>query len=469
MERQLGIIGLGAMGENLARNALRNGAHTVVYNRTTEKMEHFMEQFASEGNCTGAKTIEELIGSLQRPRPILLMVKAGKAVDAVIEQLLPHLEEGDILIDGGNSHYPDTARRTADLKTKGIQFVGLGVSGGEEGALNGPSMMPGGSKEGYVAVEPLLTAMSADDGMGGKCITWLGDGGAGHFVKMVHNGIEYGMMQALAESYQLLKDVGGMDHAKLHEVFAGWKDAETLGSFLVEITADIFQLQDPSTGKDLLDVIVDKAGQKGTGKWTTDAALELGVAVPSITAAVDARIISAGKEHREERSKNTSVALLEDASDTERLVERVRSGLELSFVTCYIQGFTLLFEASKEHNWNLPFAEIARIWMGGCIIRSKLLKHLHSMYKGEESGRTYLHDLFEGERQIDWRSIVATGAKRGVPLPVMSSALQYFDAYRTARLPQNLIQAQRDYFGAHGFERFDKEGAWHIERAAESQ
>lgn len=458
---QLGLIGLGTMGANLARNAARNGAKVVVYNRTPEKTDAFMAAYGNEGNFVACKTLEELVAALTPPRPIVLMVKAGEAVDEMITQLKPYISAGDILIDAGNSHFKDTDRRVAELASQNLRFVGMGVSGGEEGALRGPSMMPGGDKAAFESLAPLLTKMSADDGMGGKCVSYVGPGGAGHFVKTVHNGIEYGMMQLIAESYQLLKEVGSLSNADLAQTFSAWSTSRELKGFLMEITASIFMTKDPETGKDLLDVIKDTAAQKGTGKWTTESAFDFGVAVPTITAGVDARIMSSAKAFRVQQAGATPLKIDDIPVDRTELIANVRTALELSMLNAYAQGFQLLSEASKQQNWNLNIPEIARTWMGGCIIRSSMVDMYRKAFAGDRDAGFALRARFDGQNQIDWRHVVALGALRGVALPAMSSALWYYDAYRTARLPQNLIQAQRDFFGAHTFERTDKDGSFH--------
>lgn len=459
---QLGVIGLSTMGSNLARNAAHHGAKVSVFNRTTEKMEEFLKNHGAEGEFTGCKTIEEFCASLQAPRAILIMVKAGQPVDDVITELLPHLTQGDILIDGGNSHYPDTQRRYKTLADMKVHFVGMGVSGGEEGALHGPSMMPGASKEAFDHLQPLLSAMAADDGAGGKCVAYIGEGGSGHFVKMVHNGIEYGMMQMICESYDLLKRLGGFSNAELGQIFTDWSTSPELRGFLMEITAKIFSKKDTDTGSDLLDVVKDAAGQKGTGKWTTEAAFNYGVSVPSITAAVDARIMSSAKDFREMQAKATPLMTEDIEVDKQELVSEVRLALELSMLNAYAQGLQLISEASKQENWNLNISEICRIWRGGCIIRSSMVEMYQKAFAGDRDAGLALRARFTAG-QIAWRHTVVLGALRGIPLPAISSALWYYDTYRTARLPQNLLQAQRDFFGAHGFERLDKEGSFHAE------
>ncbi len=465
----IGLIGLGTMGANLARNAARNGARVSVYNRTPEKTDTFMAAHGSEGEFIATKTIDEFVHSMQSPRAIVLMVKAGEAVDEMIEQLMPHLSSGDILIDAGNSHYRDTKRRCNELSNisaaipgrSAIRFVGMGVSGGEAGALHGPSMMPGGDREAYTHLEPLLMKMSADDGAGGKCVTYIGEVGAGHFVKTVHNGIEYGVMQLIAEAYDLLKRLGGLTNAELAQIFSDWSKTPELKGFLMEITAQIFTLKDPESGSDLIDMIKDAAAQKGTGKWTTESAFEYGVSVPTITAGVDARIMSSAKEFRVNQSKATPLQVDDIPVDRTELIEDVRAALELSMLNAYAQGLQLITEASKAEGWNLNVSEICRIWRGGCIIRSAMTEWYQKAFAGDRDAGLALRARFENVRQINWRRTVALGALRGIPLPAMSSALWYYDSYRTEKLPQNLIQAQRDFFGAHGFERIDKEGECH--------
>lgn len=467
---QLGVIGLGTMGANLARNAARNGAKVAVFNRTTETMHEFMKQYGKEGNFIPCKTYEELMRSTDSPRAILLMVKAGPAVDAVIDDLLPLLSEGDIIIDGGNSHFPDTERRAVELKEKGIRFLGMGVSGGEEGALMGPSMMPGGDITAWEDCRDLFERMAADDGLGGKCVAYVGEGGSGHFVKMVHNGIEYGIMQLIAESYDILKSVGSYSNEELADTFSAWNNGVDLQSFLIEITSAIFRKKDDMGKGDLIDVIQDAAGQKGTGKWTTVSALDLGVAIPTINAAVDARIISGSADLRN-RSGDQKLPYTPDLEEPmpprEKLRHMVRSGLHLSTLCTYKQGFVLMDAASKEYDWNLDLSECARIWLGGCIIRSVLLKTFMDILGDDaakqKSGRLKIKEAFEGEQQVYWRLLQELAASRGIPIPAMSASLSYYDAMRREKLPQNLVQAQRDFFGAHTFRRIDKDGTFHAE------
>ena len=458
---QLGVIGLGTMGANLARNAARNGAKVIVYNRTQETMDKFLDEYGKEGQLKGSKSYKEFVQSLESPRAILIMVKAGETVDAVINELVPLLEKGDILIDGGNSHYPDSERRTKELQEQGIHFIGMGVSGGEEGALNGPSMMPGGDEKAFKTLAPLLDKMAADDGLGGKCVAFMGSGGAGHFVKMVHNGIEYGVMQLIAESYAIMKDVGGFDPAELAETFVAWNADESLQSFLLEITAEIFKKQDDESEGMLIDKIADRAGQKGTGKWTTQAAHDYGVAIPTINAAVDARILSGDSE---KRAAHQSLPVELDEQDPvpppEKLRSIVRNAFELASITAYGQGFDLMERAAKQEGWKIDLGEVARIWRGGCIIRSALLP-LFQMWN--EAAFEDIKKCFAGEKQRDWRRAVVIAGSRGIPIPALSASLHAYDAYRSERLPQNLIQAQRDFFGAHTYERIDKEGTFHTE------
>jgi len=461
---QIAVVGLSVMGANLARNAARNGATVTVFNRTQEKTDKFLQDFAHEGKFIGTRTYAELADSFQGTKAILLMVQAGRAVDDVIAEILPHLSKNDILIDGGNSFFKDSERRQKELAEKGIRFVGMGVSGGEEGALNGPSMMPGGDKTAVDELMPLLEKMAASDGDGKKCIAYMGDGGAGHFVKMVHNGIEYGDMQLIAEAYHLLTYVSGLENDALAKLFAEWNEGDDLKSFLIEITAQIFRKKEGDAY--LVDLILDSAGSKGTGKWTSQCALDLGVMIPTITAAVDARAMSAHKQERVAAFKALEPYKL--AVDTPDLSsDDVRSALFLSKICSYAQGMALIAAASKEYGWNLPFAEICRIWKGGCIIRSTLLRTFEAAFKKDPSLKNLLLDpaiieQFKAKHQT-WRSVIAKGIAAGVPLPAMTASVSYFDGYFTENLPQNLLQAQRDLFGAHTFQRIDKEGTFHAD------
>jgi len=465
---QLGVIGLGTMGANIARNAARNGAKVAVYNRTKEVTKAFMNDFAEEGNFVGCETYEEMMKALHGPRAILIMVKAGAAIDAVINDLIPHLTKGDIIIDGGNSYYKDTERRVEELDKQGIRFLGMGVSGGEEGALHGPSMMPGGDKSAWEDMKVLLEKMAADDGIGGKCVAYIGKGGSGHFVKMVHNGIEYGIMQLIAETYDILKNAAGYTNAQLAETFAHWNDGDDLQSFLVEITAKIFQTKDPDSKKEIIDSIDDVAGQKGTGKWTTISALEYGVAIPTINAAVDARIMSGSIEIRKKSKNNPLLLDLEEPMPrSEQMRTITRSALYLSTITAYEQGFTLMETASADHKWELDLSACARIWLGGCIIRSVLLKTFTDIYSADstknKTADAYLLRQWSGEKQTHLRLLLELANSRGIPTPSLSASMNYYDTMRRQHLPQSLVQAQRDLFGAHTFKRTDKEGTFHID------
>jgi 6-phosphogluconate dehydrogenase len=461
-----GVIGLAVMGENLVLNVERNGFPVAVFNRTTAVTQKFMAQRAQGKNITDTYSIEEFVKALQRPRKILVMVKAGGPVDAVIAQLKPFLEPGDMIIDGGNSLYTDTERRTQELEAANLGFVGMGVSGGEEGALNGPSLMPGGTETAYGELAPILTKIAAqvDDG---PCVTFIGPGGAGHYVKMVHNGIEYGDMQLIAEAYDLLKNTLGLDHKQLHEVFAEWNTTDELNSFLIEITADIFNFIDPDTNLPLVDVIQDAAGQKGTGRWTVMSALELAVPIPTMIAAVNARIMSFYKTDRVAASKELTGPSGKYEGDTKEFINKIRDALYCSKICSYAQGMALLAKASKDLNYNLSLSECARIWKGGCIIRAGFLGKIQSAYvDNPDSPNLLLTPEFKQtilDRQDAWREVLSVSNKLGIPVPAFSASLDYFDSYRTERLPQNLTQAQRDYFGAHTYERTDKPGVFHTE------
>lgn len=472
MAQSFGVIGLAVMGENLALNVERNGFPIAVYNRSSDKTKAFMEERAQGKNVVAAYSLEEFVAALERPRKILIMVKAGAPVDAVIQQLKPLLDEGDILIDGGNSFYTDTQRRTEELEAEKFTFIGMGVSGGEEGALNGPSLMPGGTEQAYRYLEPILTKIAAqvDDG---PCVTYIGPGGAGHYVKMVHNGIEYGDMQLIAEAYDLLKNVLGLNHQELHEVFAEWNTTDELNSYLIEITADIFKVLDPDTQKPLVELIMDAAGQKGTGRWTVSDALELGVAIPTIIAAVTARIMSSYKEERLAASKMLSGPSASFDGDRQAFITKVRDALYCSKMCSYAQGMALLSVASREHKFNLNLGECARIWKGGCIIRAGFLNKIkHAFDENAALANLLLAPEFRQtilDRQEAWREVIATAAKLGIPVPAFSASLDYFDSYRREYLPQNLTQAQRDYFGAHTYLRVDKEGIFHTEWTKEAE
>ncbi len=465
-QQSFGVIGLAVMGENLALNVERNGFPVAVYNRTPEKTDAFMHQRAEGRNVKAAYTIEDFVNSLERPRKVLIMVKAGAPVDAVIDQLKPLMDEGDILIDGGNSLFEDTARRTRELEPSGFRFIGMGVSGGEEGALNGPSLMPGGTKSSYEYLAPIFTKIAAqvDDG---PCVTYIGPGGAGHYVKMVHNGIEYGDMQLIAEAYDLLKNALGLDDKQLYEVFTEWNTTDELNSFLIEITADIFKYRDPETNQPLVDVILDAAGQKGTGRWTVQSALELGVCIPTMTAAVNARIMSSYKKERVAASEILTGPTGKYEGDAQAFINMIRDALYCSKICSYAQGMALLGTASKNYHYDLDLGEIARIWKGGCIIRAGFLNKIKQAFDQNPAlSNLLLAPEFKQtilDRQTAWREVLAAAAKLGIAVPAFSASLDYFDSYRSARLPQNLTQAQRDYFGAHTYERIDKPGSFHTE------
>lgn len=459
-KRTFGVIGLAVMGENLALNVESRGFPIAVYNRTASKTKEFMETRAVGKDVKAAYSLEEFVQILERPRKILVMVKAGPPVDAVIEQLKPLLEEGDMIIDGGNSLYEDTERRTRDLEsTTKLGFVGMGVSGGEEGALHGPSLMPGGTEFAYRELEPILTKIAAqvDDG---PCVTYVGSGGAGHYVKMVHNGIEYGDMQLIAEAYDVLKNGLGLSNQQLQETFAEWNRTDELNSYLIEITADIFKCVDPETGHHLVDLILDSAGQKGTGRWTVLSSLELGVPIPTIYAAVNARVMSAYKDERVAAAKELPGPGETYPGDAALFVDKVRDALYCSKMCSYAQGMALIAKASQEFNYNISLPESARIWKGGCIIRASFLDKIRKAF-AENPGlpNLLLAPEFKQsilDRQEAWREVLVLANKLGIPVPAFSSSLDYFDSYRRANLPQNLTQAQRDYFGAHTYERTDK-------------
>jgi 6-phosphogluconate dehydrogenase len=461
---EFGLTGLAVMGQNLARNVARHGIPIVVHNRTAARTDELLASHGGEGPISGAHSAEELVAALARPRRILVMVKAGPAVDAVVDQLVPLLDQGDVLIDGGNSWFEDTRRRERALAERGLHFVGTGISGGEEGALHGPSIMPGGSKEGYAAVEGVLTTIAAQvDGV--PCCTHVGPDGAGHFVKMVHNGIEYADMQLIAEAYDLLGQALGMTAAELAEVFANWNQGD-LESFLIETTAKVLAKVDEASGRPLVDVILDEAEQKGTGRWTVSSALELGVPVTGITEAVFARMLSARKADRVLASgvlpgPDRVVTL----TGGERLVEDVREALYASKMVAYAQGFEQIAAASEEYGWEIDPGAMAAIWRGGCIIRARLLDRIREAYERDPRlSNLLLADYFTGAvgaAQGAWRRVVATAIDLGVPVPAFASSLAYYDGYRRERLPANLVQGLRDFFGAHTYRRVDREGSFH--------
>ena len=453
----IGLIGLAVMGENLVMNMESKGFTVAVYNRTAEKVTKFVEGRAKGKNIIGTYSIEELVANLEKPRKVMLMVKAGQPVDDFIEKVIPHLEKGDIIIDGGNSHFPDTIRRTAYVESKGLYYIGTGVSGGEEGALKGPSMMPGGSPEAWPYVKPIFQAICAKVEDGSPCCDWVGENGAGHFVKMVHNGIEYGDMQLICEAYQLMRDVLGMSAPEMHEVFKEWNEGE-LDSYLIEITRDILAYQDED-GKPLVDKILDTAGQKGTGKWTAIAALDEGVPLTLIGEAVFARCLSAMKDERVTAAKAYGRSIAPFTGDKAAFIEDIRQALYAAKIVSYAQGYSLMRAAAKTYGWNLNYGGIALMWRGGCIIRSVFLGKIKEAFTKNPALSNllldpYFKDAVEGA-QAGWRRVCAAALMNGIPTPALTSALNYFDGYRTERLPANLLQAQRDYFGAHTYERLD--------------
>ena len=453
----IGLIGLAVMGENLTINMESKGFTVAVFNRTTSKVDNFIAGRAAGKNIIGCHSLEELIDNLALPRKIFMMVKAGDAVDSMIEQLLPLLSPGDIIIDGGNSHFPDTIRRTEYVESKGMLYIGTGVSGGEEGALNGPSIMPGGSPAAWPHVKPILQAISAKVEDGSPCCDWVGENGAGHFVKMVHNGIEYGDMQLICEAYQLMRDLLGMSCDEMHEVFAEWNKGE-LDSYLIEITKDILAYKDKD-GSPLVDKILDRAGQKGTGKWTGIAALDEGVPLTLIGEAVFARCLSSMKEERVKAAGEFKRTIPAFEGDKKEFVEALRQALYASKIISYAQGYTLMRQAAGHYGWNLNYGGIALMWRGGCIIRSAFLGKIKEAYTSNPDLENLLLDPYFKETIQKlvpaWRKVAAAALQYGVPAPAMTSALSYFDGYTSENLPANLLQAQRDYFGAHTYERTD--------------
>ena len=454
----IGLIGLAVMGENLVMNMESKGFTVAVYNRTTEKVDNFVNGRAAGKNIIGCHSLQELADNLAKPRKVMMMVKAGQAVDSLIDQVIPYLDEGDIIIDGGNSHFPDTVRRTAYVESKGLLYVGTGVSGGEEGALKGPSMMPGGSPAAWEYVKPIFQGICAKVENGDACCDWVGENGAGHFVKMVHNGIEYGDMQLICEAYQLMRDGLGMSNEEMHDVFTAWNKTE-LDSYLIEITRDILGYKDEK-GESVVDHILDTAGQKGTGKWTGIAALDEGVPLTLIGEAVFARCLSAMKDERQTAAAAFPKTVPAFEGDKTAFIECIRKALYASKIISYAQGYTLMRTAAKTYNWNLNYGGIALMWRGGCIIRSVFLGKIKEAYdKNPELENLLLDDYFgDTIRSLvpAWREVVAYAVKAGIPMPAFSSALSYFDGYTTAKLPANLLQAQRDYFGAHTYERVDQ-------------
>lgn len=461
----IGLIGLAVMGENLVLNLVSKGFQVAVFNRTTARVDEFVAGQATGLPVKGTHSLQELAASLARPRRVMLMVKAGQPVDDMIEQMLPYLEAGDILIDGGNSFFQDTRRRFQTLAAKGIRFLGMGVSGGEEGALKGPSLMPGGDRTAYDEVAPMFTTIAAQV-TGGPCCAYVGTDGAGHYVKMVHNGIEYSDMQLIAEAYYILKQAGGLSAAELHEVFSRWNEGP-LDSYLIEITRDIMAVVDSETGLPLVELILDKAGQKGTGKWTSQNALDLGVPTPAITEAVFARCMSAIKEERVIAAKILKGPQGKWAGDRQQLIQAVHDALYASKICSYAQGFALLAAATKEYGWNLRFGEIALLWRGGCIIRARFLDKIRDAFSNDPDIANLMLAPFFTEvltsSQAPWRMVLKTCRDLGIPTPAFNASLDYYDSYRQAVLPANLIQAQRDYFGAHTYERIDQPGIFHTE------
>ena len=468
MDKQVfGLIGLGVMGQNFVLNVERNGYGAAVYNRTAETTEKYIAGPAAGKNIKPAYTLKEFVDSLESPRKIMLLVKAGAPVDATIQQLIPLLDKGDLIIDGGNSFFTDTERRAKELESQGFNFFGMGVSGGEEGALWGPSLMPGGSRDAYKEVEPIMNAVAAKaDEDGEPCVTYLGPGGSGHYVKMVHNGIEYGDMELIAEAYCLLDRALGLSAQEFHEIFTEWNKAE-LSSFLIEITAKVFSKVDEDTGKPLVEVILDKAGQKGTGRWMGENALELGISIPTIIAAVNGRIISSQKEERVHASSVLTGPTKKYEGGSQKLIDATRDALYVSKICSYAQGMSLLKKASVEYGYNMDLGAIARIWRAGCIIRARLLNDITSAFnRNKDLPNLLVDDAFResvNSRQESWRFVIKCAIEMGIPMPAMSASLAYYDSYRSERLPANLIQAQRDFFGAHTFERTDKQGTFHAD------
>jgi 6-phosphogluconate dehydrogenase len=465
-QMKIGLVGLGVMGENLALNIEEKGFPIAVYNRSTEKVDEFINTHAGK-RVKGCRAPKELIEGLEKPRRIIMMVKAGKPVDDTIAAFEPYLDEGDILIDGGNEFFTETARRAEALAQKKVQYVGMGVSGGEEGARHGPSLMPGGPRPAYETLSPILTKIAAqvDDG---PCVDYMGPGGAGHYVKMVHNGIEYGDMQLIAECYDVMRTLGGMSVKELAETFAEWNQGE-LQSFLIEITAKVLRKKDDQTGKPLVDVILDATGMKGTGKWTVQQAAELASPLPTIASSLEARMLSAQKQERVAASKILGGPKPEPVAniDKKQLVEDVRHALYASKVCSYAQGMRLLSTAGKTYEWDLQLGRIARIWKGGCIIRAKFLGRIKEAYERDANLTNLLVDAEFAkelaERQAGWRRVLGMAIQSGLPMPTMTASLAYYDGYRRERLPANLTQAQRDFFGAHTYQRIDKEGSFHTD------
>ncbi|GGZ25043.1 6-phosphogluconate dehydrogenase, decarboxylating [Echinicola pacifica] len=454
----IGLIGLAVMGENLVLNMESKGFTVAVYNRTTSKVDKFIEGRGAGKNFIGAHSIKELVDALEKPRKVMMLVKAGDPVDSFIEQIIPHLEEGDIIIDGGNSNFTDTIRRTEYVEGKGFRFIGTGVSGGEIGALRGPSMMPGGSKEAWPHVKEIFQSISAKVDGGVPCCDWVGADGAGHYVKMIHNGIEYGDMQIISEAYQFMKDVLKMNYDEMHETFKKWNTGE-LDSYLIEITADILAYKDED-GEPMVEKILDTAGQKGTGKWTGIEAMHLGVPLTLIAESVFSRFLSAQLDLRDQASQVFPAPEISFEGDKTEMLENLKMAVYGAKLISYAQGYNLLMEASKANNWDLKYGDIALVWRGGCIIRSAFLSDIKKAFDNNPAlSHLLLDDFFKDKVQAaqpGWRKVCATAITNGIPVPTLSAALAYFDGFRTKRLPANLLQAQRDYFGAHTYERVDK-------------
>ena len=466
MEYKIGLVGLGVMGRNLALNIERNGFPIAVWNRNTQKMHDFISEEGEGKALLGVEKLPDLMAALERPRRIILMVQAGPAVDEVIDQIKPLMDPGDILIDCGNTYFTDTERRSKALEAEGFQYIGSGVSGGEEGALWGPAIMPGGNRAAWDALSEIFYAIAAKAEDGQPCVEYMGPGGAGHYVKMVHNGIEYGDMQLISEAYDLLSRGLGLGADELHKIFSCWNEG-LLKSYLIEITADIFKTIDPETGLPLVDLILDEAGQKGTGKWTSQNALDIGVPVPTINAALQGRIISSLKKERVFAATQLPSPQQKYEGDSAELIDAIENALYASKVTSYAQGLAMLRMASNEYQYDLNIRDIAKIWRAGCIIRASLLGDIMDAYERDpQLVNLMLDEAFKTaivDRLDDWRKVVQIAVGLGIPVPAMSGALAYFDAYRSERLPANLIQAQRDYFGAHTYRRVDKEGVFHTQ------
>ncbi|WP_285007789.1 NADP-dependent phosphogluconate dehydrogenase [Lactococcus formosensis] len=466
-QANFGVVGMAVMGKNLALNVESRGYTVALFNRTTAKTEEVVAEHPDK-NFVLTKTIEEFVAAIEKPRRIMLMVQAGPATDATIQALLPHLDKGDILIDGGNTHFPDTMRRNAELADSGINFIGTGVSGGEKGALEGPSIMPGGQKEAYDLIAPIFEQIAGKAPQDGKpCVAYMGPNGAGHYVKMVHNGIEYGDMQLIAESYDLLKRVLGLDNAEIQSIFEEWNEGE-LDSYLIEITKEVLKCKDDQgTDGYIVDKILDKAGNKGTGKWTSQSSLDLGVPLPLITESVFARFISTYKDERVKASSILSGPEVKFSGDKAEIVEKIRQALYFSKIMSYAQGFAQLRQASKEYDWDLPYGTIAQIWRAGCIIRAEFLQNITDAFDKDADLENLLLDEYfidiTKRYQAAVRDVVSLAVQAGIPVPTFTSAISYYDSYRSANLPANLIQAQRDYFGAHTYERTDMDGIFHYD------